>query len=72
MKNNLRLFRMSGGYTAKKTADLAGTEEMRIYFIERGRFRPKPEEAIRLATALNSTVDQLFPGFWKEKNHAEK
>ena len=67
MKNNLRLFRTSGGFTAQKLADLAGSEEMRIYYIERGRFRPKPDEAVRLATALNSTVDQLFPGFWKEK-----
>jgi putative transcriptional regulator len=66
MQNNLRLFRTSGGHTAKKLADLAGSEEMRIYFIERGRFRPRLEEATRLASALNSTVDQLFPGFWKE------
>jgi len=53
--------RKSKGLSALALALAAGTSEMRIYAIERGRATPRREEAAALARALGAPVDTLFP-----------
>ena len=58
----LRKARKEAGLTAIRLAELAHSAEQRVFHIERGRYRPKPDEAERIAAVLNSTVAELFPG----------
>ena len=58
----LKQARKTAGLTAIRLAELARSTEQRVYHIERGRYRPRPDEAGRIAAALNSTVSELFPG----------
>jgi DNA-binding XRE family transcriptional regulator len=44
-----------------RCAEQAATTEARLYQLERRRFRPRPDEARRLAAVLNLTVEKLFP-----------
>jgi transcriptional regulator with XRE-family HTH domain len=53
--------RMAAGLTAFDLARAAGTTENRLFQIERGRFRPRPDEAARLAAVLKTSVGTLFP-----------
>jgi len=57
----LRDARIASGLTALELADIAGTTEMRVYSVERGRFRPRPGEARRLAVALGANPAEMFP-----------
>ena len=57
----LRLARLAVGLTAIETAGPAGTTENRLFQLERGRFRPRPDEALGLAAVLNRSVKDLFP-----------
>jgi DNA-binding XRE family transcriptional regulator len=57
----MRAARNAAKLTAIQLADVAGTTEDRVYQIERGRFRPRPDEARRLALALGTDTDHLFP-----------
>jgi len=51
---------MAAGLTALELADLAGTTENRLFPIERGRFRPRADEAARLASALGVSIHDIF------------
>ncbi len=62
MKSPLKIARHRARLTAYALADLAGTTEPRIYQLERGRFRPRPDEARGLALALGEPAETLFPG----------
>jgi transcriptional regulator with XRE-family HTH domain len=53
--------RLAAGLTAFDLARAAGTTENRLFQIERGRFRPRPNEAAGIALALMATVEELFP-----------
>lgn len=57
----LKALRQAAGLTAAGLADIAGSREMRIYAFERRRHRPHPDEARRIAQALDSKVEVLFP-----------
>jgi transcriptional regulator with XRE-family HTH domain len=57
----LREARLAAGLTAMRCAEQAATTEARLYQLERRRFRPRPDEARRLAAVLNLTVEKLFP-----------
>ena len=59
--STLQLKRTTAGLTAADLARLADTAEMRVYQFERGRFRPRPDEAARIAKVLGADVDDLFP-----------
>ncbi len=53
--------RRAAGLTALELARRAGSTEDRVYQLERGRYRPRADEAQRLAHALKSSVKKLFP-----------
>ena len=61
METPLRTARVEMNFTARRLADAAGTKEMRIVSLERGRFRPRADEAKRLAAVLVTPVEELFP-----------
>ena len=68
----LKLKRMNAGLTACDLAALADTAEMRVYQMERGRFRPRPDEAEKLARVLGMDATELFPnGIQKSKGGAQ-
>ena len=53
--------RRAKGLTALELARRAGSTEDRVYQLERGRYRPRADEAERLAHALKSSVKKMFP-----------
>jgi DNA-binding XRE family transcriptional regulator len=61
MKRNLNEERRAAGLSAFKLATLAGTREPRIYSFERDRYRPRTDEAQRIAGVLGVAVSDLFP-----------
>lgn len=46
--------------TQQELAAAAGISRQSIISIEKGRFLPSVETALRLAAALNTQIDQLF------------
>jgi transcriptional regulator with XRE-family HTH domain len=62
MATQLKIARTAAGMTALELARAAGTTENRLFQIERGRFRPRPDEARGLALVLGEPVETLFPG----------
>jgi transcriptional regulator with XRE-family HTH domain len=57
----LRTARLRAGLSAIALAMRAGTTEPRIFSLERRRFRPRHDEAYRLAQVLGLPVNELFP-----------
>ena len=51
--------------SSRELADLAGLARQSIISIEKGRFLPTIENALRIAAALNVPVQQLF---WLRKD----
>lgn len=66
MTTQLRNMRRAANLTALQLADAASTLESRVYQIERGRYRPRPDEARRLALALGADPVEMFPGVFRE------
>jgi putative transcriptional regulator len=58
--NALKETRTSCGMTQERLAELTGLARQSVISIERGRFLPTIETALRLADALNVTVEDLF------------
>lgn len=56
------------GVTQQELADLAGLARQSIISIEKGRFLPTIENALRIARALNTPVEELF---WLTKDGSE-
>lgn len=57
----LRQQRIRAGLSAFKLAEMAGTTEIRVYHIERARYRPRRVEAEGFSRALKKPVPVLFP-----------
>lgn len=62
MANRLRKFRKNQGMTQVQLAELVGCGQGLISFYERGERHPTVHIAIRLACALDTTVEALFGG----------
>ena len=60
-RNHLRLARRAKNWTALELAEAVGATEDQIYFYERGRCAPKPEMALRIASALGIPPEEAFP-----------
>jgi putative transcriptional regulator len=58
LSNHLKTRR--GGLSQQALAERVGVSRQTIISIEKGRFRPSVELALRLARALDTTVEQLF------------
>jgi len=61
LHNNLRAWRKSaGGLTQLELAEKAGVTRQSIISIERGKYRPGVELALKLARVLGCRVEDLF------------
>jgi putative transcriptional regulator len=61
LRNRLRDCRKAaGGMTQQELAERAGVSRQSVISIERGRYRPSVELALRLARALGVSVEDLF------------
>jgi putative transcriptional regulator len=61
LRNHLRRHRLAAdGMTQQELADRVGVSRQTVISIERGRFRPTVELALRLARTLGVSVESLF------------
>jgi len=56
----LKLARVEMGLSQQELADKAGVTRQTIGLIEKGRYNPTLNLCVRIARALNRTLDQLF------------
>lgn len=61
MENNLKAIRKKRGFTQVQVADKAQLTERGYQYIESARRTPNVYLAIKIAKALNTTVEELFP-----------
>jgi len=70
MKNKpniaMKIARVEKGLSQQELADLADATRQTIGLIEKNRYNPSLSLCIRIARALDRTLDQLF---WREDNH---
>ena len=64
---HLKTARRQRGMTAFELAQEIGTTENRVYGIERGRYRPDADLALRWAAALGLNPDEAFQEIWGAK-----
>lgn len=62
MQNRLREFRAKKGFTQMQIADVLGCQQGLVSQYERGVCTPSLHNALRLARALDTTVEALFGG----------
>lgn len=61
LNNNLKLARVKAGdLTQQQLADLVGCSRQTINSIEKGKFNPSVELALKLARVLKTTVEEVF------------
>jgi len=60
VENRVRELRTERGMTQEDLADLVGVARQSIISIEKGRFLPSIETALKLAAALATPVEDLF------------
>ena len=60
LENRLREERARRGYTQAQLAELANVSRKTINTVENGIFIPSTVLALRLAKALDTTVEELF------------
>ena len=60
ISNNIRLLRTKNRISQDKLSELAGINQQPISFIENGKACPKLETVIKIAEALNVTVNDLI------------
>lgn len=58
--NSVREVRTRRALTQERLAELTGLSRQSVISIERGRFVPTIETALRLARALDAHVEELF------------
>ena len=63
VRNRLKLARVERGYTQQELANLIGVTRQTIGLIENGKYNPTLNLCLRIARALDKTLDDLF---WKE------
>ncbi|REK59807.1 MAG: transcriptional regulator [Thermobacillus sp.] len=60
MQNTLKIHRAKKNLTQEQLADLVGVTRKTINTIENGKFVPSTVLALKLAKALETTVEELF------------
>lgn len=61
----LKLARVERGLSQQELADLVGAARQTIGLIEKGKYNPSLDLCLRIARALNRTLDELF---WEDEN----
>ena len=60
MKNHIKEFRTDNGLLQQELANICGVTRQTVNAIENNKYDPTLELAFKLATALETTVDELF------------
>ena len=60
MKNHIKELRTEKGLLQQELADICGVTRQTVNAIENNKYDPTLELAFKLATALETTVDELF------------
>ena len=60
MKTRIKEFRARYDLTQQQLADNVGATRMTIVYLEKGKYNPSLKLAVRIAKALDSTVEELF------------
>lgn len=60
LKNNLKKIRQKNGFTQEELGTDVGVSRQTIISIERYRYKPTLELAMRLAQRLNIKIEKLF------------
>jgi putative transcriptional regulator len=60
VENAVRQTRIEKAMTQQRLAELTGLARQSIISIEQGRYLPTIENALRLATALGTSIEDLF------------
>lgn len=60
IENRVRELRTDQGMTQEQLAELVGVARQSIISIEKGKFLPTIETALRLSAALKAPVERLF------------
>ena len=60
MVNKLKKYREKKGLTQEQLAGLAGVSRQSIISIEKGHYIPTTILALKLATVLNTKIEELF------------
>ena len=63
---NLKLARIEKNLTQQELADLVSASRQTIGLIEKGGYNPTLDLCIRIAKALDKTLDHLF---WEDDGH---
>ena len=58
--NRIELLRTQAGLSRQELADQVGVHYQTIGYIERGEYSPSLVLALKIASALGKTVDQVF------------
>jgi putative transcriptional regulator len=67
--NRLREGRLAKGFTQEYLAGLVGVTRQTIIAIEKGKFVPSVKLALQLASALNTSLENVF---WLESSRGGK
>ena len=62
----LKLARVEKGLSQQDLADIVGATRQTVGLIESGKYNPSLNLCIKIARALDKTLDQLF---WEEEHH---
>ncbi|MEJ2733132.1 MAG: helix-turn-helix transcriptional regulator [Anaerolineae bacterium] len=68
LRNRLKEIRLQKGYTQESLGQAVDVTRQSIIAIEKGRYRPSVELALKLARVLESPIDEIF---WLEENQGE-
>jgi len=60
-REHLKALRLAKGMTAIDLAEKAGLTEIKVYNVERGRYRLSREHAARWSAVLGVPLEQAFP-----------
>ncbi len=60
MKNHIKEFRTDKGLLQQELSNICGVTRQTVNAIENNKYDPTLELAFKLATALETTVDELF------------
>ena len=69
-REHLKTARRQLGLTALELGDRAGVTEEKVFQVERGRYRPTREEAIRWADVLSIPRETAFPEMFGAEQRA--
>lgn len=60
LKNNLKMLRQKKGYTQEELGNSVGVSRQTIISIERYRYKPSLELAMKIAEKLQVKIEKLF------------